>query len=284
MNVLADLAALQHEDGSFPSVIETAAGRRPDRNGFVTALVIRGLRYRDRTSWHDMRTCGLQFLLHCRSRNIAGAFTFWPDAARPAWAPAVPADADDTAIITMELLRYGWLDRRAARRSICTALLPFRIRVEDIALAPPWIVAGSFPTWLARPAGNTTNMVDCCVNANVAALMAGADARHLPGYDEAVRTVVAGLDWANGNALRLASLTPFYPSTWSLVESLEHAVECGAREFGTVLAALSAWSRENAGPRGSEGVCRGAYGTTVWHSAAVDCLHGRGDAHAAVSC
>jgi hypothetical protein len=113
------------------------------------------------------------------------------------------------------------------------------------------------------------NLVDCCVNANVAALFAHVNARHVPGYHEAVLTVRAGVEWADDRSAKWSSLTPFYPSTRSLVEAVEHAVACGARELEDVLERLRALPPElvDAG----DGVCRSAYGRTIWHSTAIEC-------------
>ncbi len=271
MNVSEDLLSLQDEDGCFPSVIKALAGQGPDRNGFVTALVVRGLRNYRHSDWNTARDSALSFVRTCGSTQIPGGFSFWPDAARPAWASSVPADSDDTAIMLSELLRHGWEDSKFVLRSICKALLPFRIGTRDAALAPSWVVTGSFLTWLSRPASGVPNVVDCCVNTNIAALMAQVGARHLPGYEEATRTVTNGIVWAGADRRRLDSLTPFYPSVRCLIEALEHAVECGAVELEEALSRLSECSAApgEASCDRLDVVCRGAYSRTLWHSTAL---------------
>lgn len=269
---LAELHSLQDSDGCFPSTVTLPGGPFTDRNGFVTALVVRALRHAPHDAWSGVRERALAFISTCRSSRVPGAFSFWPDATRPSWAPAVPADADDTALMLGELLRHGWLDRQAVLNSAANVLLLHRVGAHQAQTLPPWIAAGSFFTWIAgpdaHPASRAVNVVDCCVNANVAALLARAGALHFPGYDEAVRTVIGGLDWAQDHRLKLSSLIPFYPSLGSLEEALDHAVECGAHELGEALRRLRALPAALLEP--GDGVCRGAYGRTIWRSAAVD--------------
>jgi hypothetical protein len=178
----------------------------------------------------------------------------------------------------LELHRYGLVDTQAVIRTISGVLLRHRVsRTGDGEVRPPWIATGSFYTWLAPPALHPTrrpvNVVDCCVNANVAALFARVDARNFPGYREAVDTVNGGLDWAGTHALKLSSLTPFYPSPRSLEEAVEHAVECGAFELTDALRRMRSLPRQLV--EAGEGVCRSAYGRTVWHSPAVDIVRSR---------
>jgi hypothetical protein len=65
----------------------------------------------------------------------------------------------------------------------------------------------------------------------------------------------------------LSSITPFYPSVRSLVEAIEHAIECGGDELQAGLAQLMSVAPEilNA----DAGCCRSAYGKTVWHAPAI---------------
>jgi hypothetical protein len=112
------------------------------------------------------------------------------------------------------------------------------------------------------------NVVDCCVNANVAALMSQMDGRHLPGYDDAVRTVLDGLAWAGADPRRLRALTPFYPSPRSLLDAIEHALDCGAdalRQGAIHLRSLGAALTDP-----GAGCCSSAYGGAVWHCEALE--------------
>jgi hypothetical protein len=264
---LHDLAALQDEEGCFPSRVRFPHGNDViDRNSFVTALVVRALRAVPSSSPHEpVRSRALDWLERCRASAPPGAFSFWPQATRPSWAASVPADADDTAVITVELLRHGRLDRAAGLRTACLALVPHRVHPREPATRPPWVAPGSFLTWLV-PA-SAPNPVDLCVNANVVALLAVLDATHLPGYDAAVATVAAGLAWAGGDPARLSALTPFYPDPRCLADALEHAVECGVEQLG------DAW-REAAtlAPASTTPAVwfRSAYGRTEWHAPALD--------------
>jgi hypothetical protein len=140
------------------------------------------------------------------------------------------------------------------------------VRPADTAVLPPWVLPGSFHTWIAHD--RAAQVVDCCVNANVAALMAQLGAAHLPGYSEAVRTVVRGLAWAGDDRARLASLTPFYPSLRSLADAVQHAVECGVRELDAAsleLDRLAAAIQDE-----GAGCCSSAYGHAVWRCAALE--------------
>jgi hypothetical protein len=241
-----------------------------DRNGFTAAIILRTLRRVPGTgTLQALRRRALDFLEGCASHVAPGGFAFWPDHLRPAWGQAVPADVDDTAIIACELHRHGRLDRSEALRALCTAILPCRVRLRSSELCPGWIADGSFHTWMAPDSSRVSHqIVDCCVNANIAALMARLGARHLPGYCDAVRTVEQGLAWAGGDRARLDSLTPFYPSPHALLDAVEHAVECGAHALRGALDLLAAFTSTAAGE--DAGCCRSAYGNAVWHCAAID--------------
>ncbi|MEU4428268.1 hypothetical protein AB0F81_47255 [Actinoplanes sp. NPDC024001] len=260
VRLLADLEALQQPDGCFPSRVTAPGSCRLDRNGFVTALVVRALR--DVPGAGRIRDRALDLLRRCASERTPGAYRFWPAGEQPAWAPRLPADVDDTAIITRELLRHGRIDRATALRTACHVLLPQRATAGR-ELSPPWIVPGAFHTWITRE--KRGNPVDACVNVNVVALLAALDARHLPGYAEAVRTVTGAVAWAGADPARRRAITPFYPDPYALREATEHAVECGATELAPVLPRLPAGSGTPAAP-----VCCSAYGHTYWWCPALD--------------
>ena len=106
-----DLEAEQAPSGAFPCVIEWRQRSDVcDENGFATALVLRRMRRLGIRSAAIERS--LDFLETCAAEP-SGAFSFWPRATRPAWAACVPPDADDTAVITLELCAHG---RRHERR------------------------------------------------------------------------------------------------------------------------------------------------------------------------
>ena len=269
---LDQLRMLLHPEGGFTSEVITRQGREVDRNGFVAAIVLRLLRHLPQMPvWNDIRRRLLDWVWTCRSTSVPGAFTFWPDHTRPQWASAVPADVDDTAIILAELLRYRRLDRMEVLRSVCRTIVPYRVLDSGATMLPAWIVPGSFLTWITpvvSSGARSINVVDACVNANVVALMSLLDARHIPGYDAAIETVLNGIEWAGNDARRLSSITPFYPSVRSLVEAIEHAIECGADGLHPGLTRLMSAAPEilNA----DVGCCRSAYGKSVWHAPAIE--------------
>src|SRR5690606_1663247 len=200
-----------------------------------------------------------------------GAFAFWPDGGRPDWARSIPADVDDTAMMLSLLVRAGRVTRAGAVRNVCRVLLTARVYASEGTPRPPWIAPGSFHTWLdtgaALDLGRSPNVVDCCVNANVVALLAQLEATHLPGHDEAIRTITSGVEWAGRDAARLESLSPFYPSIRALAEALEHAIDCGAGALRPALARLR--TAFASAPPNDDAICRSAYGGTTWHCEAV---------------
>jgi hypothetical protein len=272
MNELVALASLQHQDGAFPSVMARPHGSIADRNGFTAALVVRALRHVPLEDWRTIRERALGFIEACRSPRVDGAFGFWPHDARPPWASSVPADVDDTALMLAELLRYGRVTVKEVRRTIAGVASAHRVPPSGAGERPPWIAAGSFYTWLSpaghHPAHRAVNVVDCCVNANMAALIAMAGARTLPGFAEAIRTVVDGVAWAGEHGPRLSSLTPFYPSPFSLLEAIDHAVECGASGLEPAQRQLRRLTETQLDA--AAGVCRGAYARAVWQCQAVE--------------
>ncbi|MGV1004987.1 MAG: hypothetical protein ACOYEV_09530 [Candidatus Nanopelagicales bacterium] len=257
------LAELQDPDGCFPSEIRTPDGLvRPDRNIFLTALVLRELRRLPPSAERDeIRDRGLTWISQGAAASPPGSYGFWPAGQRPRWAAGLPPDADDTAVVTTELLLAGWLDRSRALRTACVALLPHRLRERQSR--PSWVCEGTFLTWL-RP-DQRANPVDLVVTANVLALLALLDARHLPGYYSGVRTVLACLPWAGQDPVRLAAATPFYARSSELVAALDHAVACGVSELGDASAAAHALPSSP-----TAFALRSAFGRTAWRAEALD--------------
>jgi hypothetical protein len=267
LDAIARLTSMQAADGSFPSEVRGPNGTREDRNGFTTALVLRALRtLPGDPELTRLRSRALGFIERCRTWTVPGGFGFWPEGAHPPWGERLTADIDDTAIMTVELLRHGRLSQQDGMRTVCKVLLRNRVVARPEDVDPPWIADGAFLTWIAQ--AGQPNVVDCCVNANAAALMARMGASHLPGYQEAVRTILDGLDWAGDDPTRLRSLTPFYPATNSLFEAVEHAIECGALALTPALERVPSltYRPDDADP----GCCSSAYGATVWRCPALD--------------
>jgi hypothetical protein len=264
------LAALQRPDGGFESVVTSRQGRTADCNGFTAAIVLRTIRHVSSDAvLTGLRQRALGFLVSCASVEVPGAFSFWPAGQRPAWAALVPADVDDTALMLTELLRAGWITRAEALKRICYGLLPHRVAHGEAGEAPSWIAPGSFYTWIVPGSrGGAPNIVDCCVNANVVALMALIEAPHLPGYAAAIQTIRDAISWAAGDPRRLSAVTPFYQSVSSLSEAIAHAVECGAAPLAGLAGELTA-AAEEADAGAGAGCCRSAYGSTEWHCEAI---------------
>ncbi len=256
------LRAEQRSDGLFRSQVEREGTLQEDANLFVTAMVLRELRHCQADGgWRGLA-------LDALAREVAvrpdGACGFWPAAQRPTWAASVPADADDTALILTELYRHGRLPRTEALRRAVLALLPCRAEAAGAGMIPPWIGPGCFRTWIGEAGSARANPVDCCVNANAAALFALLGAKYMPGYAGAVRAIETGLVWAGSDARRLDALIPFYPAPRWLLAALDHAVECGADELGAAAGRLR--SLPPAILAGQPGLCRDAWGKCTWHA------------------
>lgn len=267
-NLVVNLMQMQDSDGCFVSRATGPGWTQLDRNGFTTAMVLRALRDLPTTGDIErLRSASLDFIGRCRSPDMPSAFGFWPANGRPNWAPHLSPDCDDTAVMIIELIRYGRLTRKDGLRTVCLVLIPHRVCSGAEKQKPSLVTPGAFPTWLDR--SGKPNVVDCCVNANVAALMALVGATHLPGFDEAVSTIVNGIEWAGENPVRQQALTPFYPSIHSLHEAVAHAVACGA------ISLRSAYDRllklvGYRSPKAPSRFCCSAYGGVEWHCDALE--------------
>ncbi|HEX6086227.1 MAG TPA: hypothetical protein VF266_16980 [Thermoanaerobaculia bacterium] len=264
------IAALEEEQtaiGAIRSYVHLPAGEVPDENGFVTGLAMRELWMRGAgEEAAALRDRAGRFLLRCESPRFPGLFSFWPEYGYPSWIGDVRLyeDADDSAICALELVRCGIRTEDAlvqtARR------LAFRHRVHDpVMLTAPWHRLGVFPTWLWPGARNT---IDCCVNANVVALLAAAHMRDAPGYAEACAMIEEATEWAGAAPERLRAIVPYYPHPSELARALEHALRCGAAELEPAARRLQsiAWLHECAD---DTPVCSSADGRIVWTAPAL---------------
>ena len=266
------LGGWQTASGAFTSRIVFGEREEDDANGFVTALVLRHLPALPELDALSRRA--LDFLERCESTSLPGAFGFWPVGERPAWAGRVPTDIDDTAIMNLELARHARRSREAAQRVVYERLMPSLLS-EVTQPAPPWIIPLVFPTWLAE-GSHRQNPVDCCVNANVVALMRWCGLTALPGYQEACAMIDAALAWAGDDMMRLTTLTPYYPNPQELLYALSHAVACGVKELGQAHARLSTlMARHLVPPRLQGVVCGNAYRGPYWVCPALEALRAR---------
>jgi hypothetical protein len=287
MSSPSDLLGLQRPDGHFRARVRVGGSRREDGNATVTALTLRSLRggggAGDPGRRADPGGGGPRFgprirravaraldaLEGCEVAEPPGAFAFWPRNGKPDWFPGVlPADLDDTALASMELLRAGRRTPRVLRGAM--AHLAVATRVRDLpGPRPDWIVPGAFGTWIpedGRPAP-PGGILDLVVNANLLALLQALDLRRLPGFREAVELVVRGTRWAVENPGRATLVTPWYAHPWALREAVIHAARSGVADLEEPARTLARapWARR---PRGAAPVCRIAYGSLVWESAA----------------
>lgn len=260
---LTFLRAAQSPSGAFATTVIYNGGRAADYNA-ITALVVRAFQGLPQSAELDeIRSQALDFLASCAAETPRGAYGFWPEGEAPTWIKGLPADVDDTAVIALELARAGRLSDALLAQTIYHVLLPQRVRRLGEA-HPPWLRPGVFETWLQADRGRP-NVVDCCVNTNVAALLAYAGLTHLPGYAAACEMIEAGLDWARDNRARLRSLTPFYPDLREWLAALAHAVGCGAEALRPSLARVATMGcGQPEDLAGEAAVCSSAYGQVVW--------------------
>jgi hypothetical protein len=231
--LLDQVLASQAPSGAFRSTVQCDGKSFADENGFITALVLRELgRLPASFDLFSHRERALDFLEACESLSSPGAFHFYPPGNEPQWmGTRLAPDADDTALIVLELLKHRRVSQEIADRIIDEVLEPHRLHYRP-GDTPDWARQGAYKTWLdisARP-----NPIDCCVNANVAALLKFSGRDHHTGYKAACETVLYGVRCA-GSAPRLARmLTPYYPQPVELLYAMRRALAVGVKEFGDV--------------------------------------------------
>jgi hypothetical protein len=262
----ATLIALQDRRGFFASEVDG----QPDRNGFATVQVLRALGPRARRvlgtgAW----SAALGALRACRN-PATGAFRFWPIGERPRWAPDLPDDADDTALMAVALWSAGALPAADLRRLACYTVVRHRL-AAIVQPGPAWPRVGAFKTWM-RP-GLEPDMADCTVNANVVAMLAAAGLTRVPGYGEACAMIDDAVRWAGHDAVRAATLSPFYPEPGELVLAVEAAVAAGAeplRSIALLMEHSPLWREQRRRACAPDPViCGSPYGRVTWRSKAV---------------
>jgi hypothetical protein len=236
-STLDKILSLQSDAGAFASEVHFENEIRGDWNGFVTALVLRALApLPPSVEWLHARERALDFLESCESRERRGHFGFWPRSAWPSWAPRLTEDADDTAVLTLELLRGRRIEIGKARAVVEDVLVKHRLSSTSSQQRNPWELAGVFLTWLTNSSGY--NPIDCCANANVLALMAFAGLTDSPGYREASAMVRNAIRYLSKYRDRARLLTPYYPDPMELLFAIQNAVGCGAFTLQTCSASL----------------------------------------------
>lgn len=243
-------------NGGVASVVRWADHRWvDDRNGFITALAVREYRLQRLTvpaEWLDV-------LEACR--RSGGGYGFWPVGAVPAWAPMLTSDSDDTAVMLLELGLSGRVEREDARRVACHTVGAQRLR-RVLDPGPPWVQRGMFTTWHR---GRDLDLVDLTAVTNALSLLYTLGLQRIPGVQESLTALTAGVAWAGSSRARWQSLSPFYPEVDELARALEHATACGVPGL-----ADGARAAHQVCPRREpDVVCSMAYGPPSWHSPAL---------------
>ena len=258
-------SGVEDQDGFYACRVTGGGIEEDDRNGFATAQVLRALGAHAGSMLGRRRhDASLRALETCRNPQTGG-FRFWPLGGRPAWAPDLPDDADDTSLFALLLWKADRLSLDDLRRTACNTVVSHRL-ADTVQPGPPWPRVGAFRTWM-RP-GIDPDMADCTVNANVLAMLAAAGLKAVPGYQEAVAMIMDAVLWAAEDARRAETLSPFYPEPGELPLAVEAAVAEGARELRPMLAAMNAspmWRRLRERSCQPEPViCGNPYGLVRW--------------------
>jgi hypothetical protein len=232
-DLVAEIVTSQTASGAFTSTMVENGDARDDENGFVTAQVLKALGPHTADPRLTPATeRALDFLTSCEDPKNPGVYRFWTDTS---------------------------LDVAALRATVLRGLFGHRVSAHT---DPPasWVRAGAFWTWLDDDFGY--NVVDCTVNANVAALLAVAGLTHLPCYEAVCTMIEAGLAAAGDNEHHARLLSPYYPHPCELLFAVEAAVAGGAHDLRPSLAALCKWARP---VDDSQPVFSSAYGRVRWH-------------------
>jgi len=222
--ILQQVLENQQTNGAFKSIIKQNNQQCSDANACITVLVLRELLKKPGLVPTEVIDKALNFLKSCASVSNKGGYNFYPVQTSTQNILQLPDDADDTALITLMLLQTGQVSRQIVIKDTCVLLDKYRVVTTD-RFQPAWIKKGAFYTWMNAIG---VNVVDCCVNANIAALYAYAGLQHLRGYAEACTMITEAVRWAGRCNKRLLSLTPFYAAPQELYFVVEHAVAMGA--------------------------------------------------------
>ncbi len=242
--------------------MELPGNTADDANACITSLIVRELLKRPGLVNQVVIDNAINFLLQCASSSNNGCYNFYPGHSSAENLPRLPDDADDTALVTLNLLQTGQLSKHSLIRNTCVALDRHRVLTTD-HFDPPWILKGSFYTWFDKT--KNVNVVDCCVNANVVALYSYAGLQHWRGYAEACDLISNAVDWAGQSAKRLAAISPFYASPHELYYAVEYAVHMGAITLTPTLKLLDWLKTENKIFEPGRAICCSAYGHVKWY-------------------
>lgn len=238
---VAALCRLQAPGGAFLSTVELPWGAMEDRNCFVTGLVLRetaGLSGFPELDEARRRACG--YLLRSKYPVYPYLWSFYPQRAHPPFMrQALYADADDTCVIALELVRAGHLPAEALRFIAEEYLSRYRATGDLIHhRRDPWQPEGVFLTWFTT--APVENPIDCCVNTNVVAMLAAAGLTDQEGYSAACAMINRAAAETAAHPERGREFTPYYPSLAEWYHALVHAVESGATDLLPAMDALRA--------------------------------------------
>lgn len=277
-SIVHTLCQYQSPGGAFGSTVHLPFGKEPDDNCFATALVLRELApllgVDDRQGAEGLagacrRAAG--YLMRNRYPVYPNLYSFYPHRRHPYWMDnALYADADDTSIIALELVRLGYKPADTLDYIADTYLQKYRATGEFARhLTAPWHHEGVFLTWLTT--ADLVNPIDCCVNANVVALLAAAGLTKQGGYAEATGMINSAVAWAGDHPVRLREITPYYPHPLELYRAVEHAVDSGAGELAPARDTLAAipWLFDALNSERPVPICSSVDGGTFWIADAV---------------
>jgi len=261
--LIGEIVSAQAPSGGFQSFV----GSCTDENCFITALILLEIHAGVSPRLDDAITRALDFLEACEEPERPGAFRFYPLRLPSPRIPIgrITADADDTALAQLALIRHGRRGRVDAQRTLDQVIAPNRVtflRGDE----PSWVRRGAVRTWLTSYAYG--NPVDCAVNSNVAALHAAAGESAGPcfeaGFEAVCATVNDAVRLTGGSPAHLRSLAPYYANILELRYAIERAVAEGASPLAASLDILTAdpcpephWDRRRP-------ICCNAHGRPLW--------------------
>ena len=232
--LLEQVLESQAASGAFLSTVHFTNQRMLDENGFITALIIYELsQYLNQYGVPEAIERGLDFLLRCESHDQPGYFRFYPEDAYPDFIGVrLAPDADDTALFSMLLVKFGRRPHRFLHRVVQDVLAHHQLLYLPES-AKPWYKDKTYLTWLDE--GLWPNVVDCCVNVNVAVLLKQSGIQNPSGLSEILSMVEHGVEWAGSSEARARHLCPFYPHPIELFHAVRRAFLAGVQEFWSCL-------------------------------------------------
>ncbi|NEP26036.1 hypothetical protein [Moorena sp. SIO3I6] len=269
-NAIAGILAAQAPSGAFLSTVYLPDGPVPDENGFVTALVLHELTHLPQTpAVMAAQERALDFLARCELPTQPGAFSFYPPDGHPSWMPIpLNPDADDSALFAFALVRAGRKPKAFLEQVVREVLAKFRLFWIS-GTAKPWYQSGVYFTWLNKL--YYPNIIDVCVNVNIAVLLKAAGVGEALGITNIVQMVELGVAWAGTSSERALLLSPYYPHPMELLYAVERAVELGVEDFIACRETLRKlpWAQSDSCEGWSENrpICSSEDGRILWRSA-----------------